>query len=147
MRHIAFLLFAVSLGSSAVAASAEDAQPTRAWTNCQGGPGIWSDLRLTACTEIIKSAKYSGAELAKLHYYRGNARLMQSDYRKAIDDFNAALELSKNDPDALHEFHCSQSRARRGGAIRADAGFAVHAIACTAFASWVGEGARGARER
>jgi tetratricopeptide (TPR) repeat protein len=103
MRHIAFLLIAAGLGSSAVAASAEDAQPTRAWTNCQGGPGIWSDLRLTACTEIIKSAKYSGAELAKLHYYRGNARLMQSDYRKAIDDFNAALELSKNDPDALHE--------------------------------------------
>lgn len=103
MIRTTFLLCAASIWLCATAASAEEAQPARAWTNCQGGPGIWSDLRLTACTEIIKSSKYSGAELAKAHYLRGNARLMQSDYRKAIDDYNASLELSKNDSDALHE--------------------------------------------
>lgn len=103
MIRTTFLLCAGAMALAASMASAEDVQSSRAWTNCQGGPGIWSDLRLTACTEIIKSAKFSGPELGKVHYFRGNARLMQSDYKKAIDDYNTSLELAKNNPDALHE--------------------------------------------
>ena len=56
-----------------LSAMAGDQTTSREWTNCQGGPGIWSDLRLSACNELIKSGKAAGDELAKAYYYRGNA--------------------------------------------------------------------------
>jgi len=79
------------------------ADPARALANCRGGEGIWSDLRLAACNDLIKSGRFSGGELARIHYHRGNARLMQSDYRGAIVDFDASLVLAAGNPDALHE--------------------------------------------
>ena len=88
---------------AALPARAADSASTRAWDNCKGGPGIWSDLRLSACNEIIKSGKFSGADLARAHYHRGNARMMQNDYRGAVADYDASLELARSNPDALHE--------------------------------------------
>lgn len=87
----------------ALSAMAGDQTASREWTNCQGGPGIWSDLRLSACNELIKSGKAAGAELAKAYYYRGNAHLMQSEYRIAVDDYTRSLELVKSDWNAFHE--------------------------------------------
>ena len=83
--------------------AAEDSALARAMSNCQGGPGIWSELRLSSCNELIKSGKYEGQELSKLYYQRGNAKLMQSDYRKAIEDYTLSLEIVKHEPSALHE--------------------------------------------
>lgn len=97
-----FLCVTLLLPGSATVA-ADDGGLARALTNCQGGPGIWSDLRLSSCNELIKSGKYEGADLAKLYYQRGNAKLMQSEYRKAIEDYNLSLDIAKNDPNALHE--------------------------------------------
>ena len=91
-------LLAVSSG-----AYAQSADPARAFSNCKGGAGIWSDLRLSACNDLIKSGKYSGGDLARIHYFRGNARMMQSDYRGAIDDFNLSLKLGAGNAEALHE--------------------------------------------
>ena len=84
-------------------ASADDAPGGRAWNNCQGGAGIWSDLRLSACNDIIKSGKFSGPELAKAYYYRGNTHLMQNNYSKAVEDYTRSLDLVKSDASALHE--------------------------------------------
>jgi tetratricopeptide (TPR) repeat protein len=97
------LLLLVALLLAGAPAHAQGADPSRALSNCKGGAGIWSDLRLSACNELIKSGKYAGPELARIHYHRGNARLTQSDYRGAIDDFNASLGLSASNADALHE--------------------------------------------
>jgi tetratricopeptide (TPR) repeat protein len=94
-----FVLTVVGLA----AAVGEEVTSSRTWTNCQGGSGIWSDLRLSSCNEIIKSGKAAGADLAKAYYYRGNAHLMQSEYRKAIDDYTRSNEIVKGDANVLHE--------------------------------------------
>ncbi len=97
------ILISVAVVAGLGWARAEDITSTRTWTNCQGGSGIWSDLRLSSCSEIIKSGKASGADLAKAYYYRGNTHLTQSEYRKAIDDYTRSIELIKDDAPALHE--------------------------------------------
>lgn len=75
----------------------------RAWTNCQGGSATWSELRISGCSDAITAGKLEGAELAKAYYFRGNAYLGKSEYRKAIDDYTAALALTPGDANALHE--------------------------------------------
>jgi len=102
IRTASLLALAFVLHTAACAAD-DAAASLRVTSNCQGGPGIWSDLRLSSCNELIKSGKLSGAELGHAYYNRGNTRLMQSEYRKAIDDYTRALELSKTDASALHE--------------------------------------------
>lgn len=97
------LLLTVALVPAAAPSHAQADDAARTFSNCKGGTGIWSDLRLSSCNDLIKSGKVAGVELARVHYHRGNARLMQSDYRGAIEDYNASLGLSPNNPDALHE--------------------------------------------
>lgn len=103
IRFGSALVCAWLLVAGPAALAAEDGGPARAMSNCKGGPGIWSDLRLSSCNELIKSGKYEGPDLAKLYYQRGNAKLMQSEYKKAIEDYNLSLEIAKHDPNALHE--------------------------------------------
>lgn len=76
---------------------------TKWWTNCQGGEGIWPEMRIAGCNEVIKSGKATGGDLAKVYYLRGNANLARGDYAKAIDDYDRALELAKDDANALSE--------------------------------------------
>lgn len=91
----------VVLGAGVVRADSVTA--TKAWANCQGGEGIWTELRVSACNEVIKSGKASGADLAKAYYLRGNAHLGRSEYLKAIDDYTHALAIEGQDANALSE--------------------------------------------
>ncbi|MEQ1752618.1 MAG: tetratricopeptide repeat protein [Micropepsaceae bacterium] len=101
-RNPVFLVFALAaLGIGC--AQSDDAVSGKILSNCIGGPGIWSDLRLSSCNELIKSGKLQPADLAKAYYNRANTRLMQSEYKKAVDDYTQSLQLVKNDPSALHE--------------------------------------------
>jgi len=84
-------------------ARADSITATKSWANCQGGEGIWSELRVSACNEVIKSGKAVGADLAKAYYLRGNAQLGRSEYLKAIDDYTLALEIDGQDANALSE--------------------------------------------
>lgn len=84
-------------------AYAEGVTETRGWSNCQGGDGVWAEMRISGCTDVIKSGKAEGADLARAHYNRGNALLQKAEYLKAIDDYSAALKLQPDDPKALHE--------------------------------------------
>lgn len=84
-------------------ARAEDVIQSRAFANCRGGDGLWSEMRISNCNEIIDGGKASGADLAKVYYYRGNARLAHSDFADAIEDYNRAIELAPDDASALHE--------------------------------------------
>lgn len=98
---IAALLAAAS-GSSELA-RAQNITDSRAFANCRGGDGLWSEMRISNCNEIIDGGKASGADLAKVYYYRGNARLAHSDYAEAIEDYTKSLELAPDDASALHE--------------------------------------------
>lgn len=97
------LVLALPLVLATAPARAQTDDAARTLSNCRGGTGVWSDLRLSSCNDLIKSGKVAGAELARVHYHRGNARLMQSDYRGAIEDYTTSLGLSPNNSDALHE--------------------------------------------
>src|SRR5258708_6881629 len=96
-------LIAVAAIAGVLAAHADPATVTRAWTNCQGGAGIWTDLRITGCNAVITSGEAKGGDLAKAYYNRGNAQLSKREYRKAIDDYTAVLAIDAADASALHE--------------------------------------------
>lgn len=95
------MLIVVAAGASV--AHADSVTTTRAWTNCQGGAGIWAEMRISGCNDVIKSGKAEGADLAKAYYNRANTQLQKSEYRKAIDDYSLALVLTPADAKALHE--------------------------------------------
>lgn len=99
------LIAALSLAASAGGdvARAETVTESRAFANCRGGDGLWSEMRISNCSEIIDGGKASGADLAKVYYYRGNARLAHADFADAIEDYTRALELVPDDASALHE--------------------------------------------
>jgi tetratricopeptide (TPR) repeat protein len=97
---IAVLLLALTGGG---AARAQNVTDSRAFANCRGGDGMWSEMRISNCNEIIDGGKASGADLAKVYYYRANARLAHSDYADAIEDYTRALEITPDDANALHE--------------------------------------------
>ena len=99
-RCIAFSMLTVV---AACVAHAEDVTATRAWIGCQGGEGIWGEMRISGCNEVIKSGRVEGENLALVHYFRGNAWLQKAEYRKAIDDYSTALKLKADDANALHE--------------------------------------------
>lgn len=96
-----FLVALGVLGGGVV--RADPITATKSWANCQGGEGIWSELRVAACNEVIKSGKATGADLAKAYYLRGNAQLGRSEYLKAIADYGLALEIDGQDANALSE--------------------------------------------
>ena len=93
---------ATTLAASGVAC-AEGVTETRSWKNCAGGEGIWTDLRVSGCSEVIKSGKAEGADLAKAYYNRANAQLVKAEYAKAVDDYTQSLALDPGSADALHE--------------------------------------------
>lgn len=95
------MLIVVAAGASV--AHADSVTTTRAWTNCQGGEGIWAEMRISGCNDVIKSGKAVGADLAKAYYNRANTLLQKSEYRKAIEDYDLALALTPEDASALHE--------------------------------------------
>ena len=99
--HVCAAVAAV-LAALAVA-RAEGVTETRSWKNCAGGEGIWTDLRVSGCTEVIKSGKAEGADLAKAYYNRANAQLVKAEYAKAVEDYNQALALAPSSADSLHE--------------------------------------------
>lgn len=102
-RTILIAAFLIAAAGVADGARAENVVDSRAFANCRGGDGLWSEMRISNCNEIIDGGKASDGDLAKVYYYRGNARLAHSDYADAIDDYTRALELTPEDASALHE--------------------------------------------
>ncbi|MBL8780772.1 MAG: tetratricopeptide repeat protein [Alphaproteobacteria bacterium] len=95
------MLIVVAAGASV--AHADSVTTTRAWSNCQGGEGIWAEMRISGCNDVIKSGKAAGADLAKAYYNRANTLMQKSEYKKAIDDYTQALQLTPEDANSLHE--------------------------------------------
>ncbi len=79
-----FLSFAILLGVLPQVAAADD------WDDCKlSAP----NLRIAACTRIIKKGGYSGRDLATAYRYRAAAHKRPSGKDKAIADLNAAMRL------------------------------------------------------
>jgi tetratricopeptide (TPR) repeat protein len=60
-----------------------------------------ADLRIRACTVVIKSGQQSAQQLAPIFYNRGKAFYAQRDYDHAAQDYSEVIRLSPNDQNAI----------------------------------------------
>jgi tetratricopeptide (TPR) repeat protein len=60
-------------------------------------------MRISGCSDVIKSGSAAGADLTIAYYNRANARLQKGEYRKAIDDYSKAIDHDPQNASALHE--------------------------------------------
>jgi len=91
------LLAAIAL----IAASAAQGQPVSDAERCASISGN-PDLAIKHCTLAIESGRYSGANLAKLHYNRGIEWAAKSNYDRAIADYDIAIRLNPRYGDAYY---------------------------------------------
>ena len=57
-------------------------------------------LKIRACTAVIKSGNWSGPNLAWAYSNRGLGHRRQGHLKKALEDYNEAIRLRPNYPDA-----------------------------------------------
>jgi tetratricopeptide (TPR) repeat protein len=79
---IAVLLFVSSLAAPSRAGMVEDCVQTGDW-----------NLKISGCTEVIRSGQYSGKDLVGAYNNRGVAYKNLGEYRRAIQDYDQALRL------------------------------------------------------
>ena len=84
-----------------LAAGAAQAQPISDAERCASISGN-PDLAIKHCTLAIESGRYSGANLAKLHYNRGIEWAAKNNYDRAIADYDIAIRLDPRNGDAYY---------------------------------------------
>ncbi len=80
---IAVVLFVSSLAAPARAGMVEDCVQTADW-----------NLKISGCTEVIRSGQYSGKDLVWAYNNRGNAYANLGNPARAIKDYDQALRLN-----------------------------------------------------
>ena len=88
---IAVVLFVSSLAAPAQAGMVEDCVQTGDW-----------NLKISGCTEVIRSSQYSGKDLVWAYNNRGNAYANLGNPARAIEDFDQALRLDPGNVDAYN---------------------------------------------
>jgi len=71
-----------------VAAAPAAAQSSYCYKPASGGQ------RVKACTELLRSGRHSGQNLAIIHNNRGNGYLQMKRYSEAIADYRRAIDLN-----------------------------------------------------
>lgn len=89
------LTAAVLLAAAGAAQGQADAERC---ASISGNP----DLAIQHCTRAIESGRYSGEDLARLHFNRGIEWSAKGDHDRAIADYDATLRLSPRYGDAFH---------------------------------------------
>jgi tetratricopeptide (TPR) repeat protein len=84
--------------SVAAPALAETAGP---WTTCTGGAALSRELQIAACTAVIRSRHPAKAQLPVAYYNRGHAYAETGQRSRALGDFDHAIQLNPNYPEAL----------------------------------------------
>ncbi len=69
---------------------------------CNGEGGVSADQRINACTAVIRSGRFVGAELAKAYNNRGNGSYSKQDYDSALSDYNQAVRANPDYADAYN---------------------------------------------
>lgn len=91
-------LAAMALLCAAAAAPAQAPSDSDRCTSITGNP----DLAIQYCTRAIESGKFSGGELAKLHYNRGIELSAKGMHDRAIVDHDTAIRLDPKFADAYY---------------------------------------------
>ena len=68
----------------ASAAHADDVTTTRAWKNCEGGEGVWAEMRISGCSEVIKGGQAEGETLPAEELVNLHLRLNQPQEALAV---------------------------------------------------------------
>src|SRR4029077_15094352 len=102
------------------------APPTVAQTSeqiswCNGVDGTTPDQRISGCTAMIASRKYTGEKLAVIFNSRGNAYLVKKEYDRAIEDYNQSILHDISDGDTF--FNRGLAYSRMGNYDRAIADY------------------------
>ena len=79
-------------------ASAQNASDADLCANITSNP----DLAIQHCTKAIESRRFSGAQLARLHYNRGIELAAKGQHDRAIADYDAAIRLDPKFSDAYY---------------------------------------------
>jgi tetratricopeptide (TPR) repeat protein len=69
------------------------------WAWCRGE---YSERLIPACTAVLQSHRQTPENLARAFYYRGRALAAESQFDRAIKDFDQAIRLDPNFPDAFN---------------------------------------------
>ena len=111
----AFLALAASALAAALLAIPAQAQQTDAerCASLSGQP----DVAIKHCTRAIESGKFTGEELAKLHYNRGIEWAGKGEHARAIADYDAAIRIDPKSAEAY--FNRGHAWANRGDSDRA----------------------------
>lgn len=88
---------ALTAGASLMAASA-GAQTAQQIEWCANPGNATSELRISGCTALIQSGKFSGKDLANAFASRGNAYATKKDFDHAISDLDQAIRLDPKLP-------------------------------------------------
>ncbi|HEY3636553.1 MAG TPA: tetratricopeptide repeat protein [Rhizomicrobium sp.] len=98
-------------GHSAFAGSA--VAFTTALNNCQN-ESLDIDVRIGACTEIIRTNLLPKRSLADMYFIRGNIYAKNNKSDEALADYNKALELKPDFPEAQNNRAIIQSQSAAG---------------------------------
>jgi len=88
------------------------------WARCRGE---YSERLFPACTSVIQSHRQTPENLARAFFYRGRAPAAESQFDRAIQDFDQAIRLDPAFPDAFN--FRGVARAGKGQFERAIADF------------------------
>jgi tetratricopeptide (TPR) repeat protein len=91
---LAAVLTCLGLGRMATAQTLD-----RRWAWCRGE---YSERLIPACTSVIQSRRQPPENLARAFFYRGRALAAESQFDRAIQDFNEAIRLDPAFPDAFN---------------------------------------------
>jgi len=98
MVNAVLMLTAISVFVSAGIAQAQPVSHSERCASISGNP----DLAIKHCTMAIESGRFSGENLAKLHYNRGVEWAAKSNHDRAIADYDIAIRLNPRNGDAYY---------------------------------------------
>ena len=105
MRHLILISFALAAAVGPARADLVD--------DCRFAKD--PNHRIERCTAALNSGEWSGEKLGWAYVNRGAAFDDLQQHKRALEDYNAALKLNRDDPDALYNranAYCKLNRTK-----------------------------------